>query len=237
VLIAITVPLIKALKQETATIPIVMIGTPDPVRTGIITNFARPEGNVTGVADFSFDILPKRIEILKEIVPHLRRLAIIGGLYGDPKATEILEENATIAAGRLGFTWQHFRAAVANDYDEIFARVAAEHFDAAYITSAPFNNQNGRRIIQLALRHLIPTVGEVSWWAKDRLLLSYGQDFIPSLARAMEYVDKILRGAKPSELPVEQSSKFELVINLKTAKTLGLTVPPSLLARANEVIE
>jgi putative tryptophan/tyrosine transport system substrate-binding protein len=128
-------------------------------------------------------------------------------------------------------------AVITNDYDEIFARLAAEHFDAAYITAAPLLNQNRTRIIELALRHLIPAVGEGSFWAKAGLLLSYGQDFNRSSVRAAEYVDKILRGAKPGQLPVEQATKLELLINLKTAKTLGLTVPPSVLALADEVIE
>src|SRR5262249_61641700 len=102
-----------------------------------------PEGNVTGVAWFGFDILPKRIELLKEIVPHLKQLAIISSVYGDEEGVKITEENLTIAARRLGFAWQHFKAVAANDYNEIFARLAAEHFDAAYITADPFTTQNG----------------------------------------------------------------------------------------------
>jgi len=153
------------------------------------------------------------------------------------QAIEILEENLTIAATRLGFAWQFFRAVVANDYDEIFARLAADHFDAAYITQDPFTVQNGDHVIQPALRHPIAAVGEGSWWAKNGLLLSYGHDPSWPVTRGSDYIDKILRGAKPSELPVEQTTKVWVVINLKTAKTLGLTVPPSLLARADEVIE
>jgi len=231
------IPLIKALKQETTTIPIVIIMTPEPVRTGIVTNLARPEGNVTGVAWFGFDITTKRIELLKEIVPHLRRLALIGDTYSDPKAAVIVDEDLAIAGGTLGFTWQWFRAVAANDYDEIFARLAAEHFDAAYITPSMIINNNVMHIIELALRHRIPAVSEDTRWARCGLLLSYGQDLLWSVLRAMEYVDKILRGAKPSDLPVEQATKLLLTINLKTAKELGLTVPPSLIARADEVIE
>jgi putative ABC transport system substrate-binding protein len=237
VVAAVSIPLIKALKQETTTIPIVIIATPEPVRTGIVTNLARPEGNVTGVASFGFDITTKRIELLKEIVPHLRRLALIGDTYSDPKAAVIVGEDLAIAGGALGFTWQWFRAVAANDYDEIFARLAVEHFDAAYITPAMLINQNVKRIIELALRHRIPAVGESLNWAQGGLLLSYGQDSPWTVARGMDYVDKILRGAKPSDLPVEQATKLLLTINLKTAKELGLTVPPSLIARADEVIE
>jgi len=205
---------------------------------GLITGFAQPGGNVTGVAWFG--LLPKQMELLKEIVPNLRRVAYITGVsraYSPPKTDEIAEEDRQIATSTLGFTWQVFPAAAASDYDEIFARLAAEQFDAAYIPSTPFHNNNATRICQLALRHRIPAVSETSQWAKEGLLLSYSQDVSWSAARAMDYVDKILRGAKPIDLPVEQATKLLLTINLKTAKELGLTVPPSLLSRADEVIE
>jgi putative tryptophan/tyrosine transport system substrate-binding protein len=230
---------VSALKQETATIPIVMLATWEPVRLGLITSFAQPGGNVTGVA--WFELRTKQMELLKEIVPNLRRVAvpqgILGAAYTPPEAAKIVEENWSLAANKLGFTWQPFPAVAVTDYDEIFARLAAEHFDAAYIPATPFNNNNATRICQLALRHLIPTVGNERGWANCGLLLTYGQNSPWSVTRAMEYVDRILRGAKPSELPVEQATKLELVINLKTAKALGLTVPPSLIARADEVIE
>ena len=125
----------------------------------------------------------------------------------------------------------------ATDYDEIFARLAAEQFDAVYVPGLPFNNTNRTRICQLALRHRIPAVSEYAEWARCGLLLTYSQDASWSVTRGAEYIDKILRGAKPSDLPVEQATKFLLTINLKTAKELGLTVPPSLIARADEVIE
>jgi putative tryptophan/tyrosine transport system substrate-binding protein len=213
-----------------------MLATFEPVRLGLVASLARPEGNVTGVAWFG--LLPKQMEILKEIVPHLRRVAFVTGVVGARAAHsrsgafKIGVEDAQIAAGALGFTWQIFPAA--NDYDEIFARLAAEHFDAAYIPGDAFNIHNRTHICQLALRYRIPTVSESAPWAKAGLLLIYGQDDSGGWAHAMGYVDKILRGAKPSDLPVEQGTKFQLLINLKTAKELGLTVPPSLLARADE---
>jgi putative tryptophan/tyrosine transport system substrate-binding protein len=230
---------VSALKQETTTIPIVMLFTWEPVRLGLITSLAQPGGNVTGVAWFG--LLPKQMELLKEIVPNLRRVAVIQGVLGaayTPPEVRKIREEFRITASEQGFTLQNFGSRVPDDYDEIFARVAAEHFDAAYIPGTPFNNNNATRICQLALRHRIPTVSESSGWPKScGLLLSYGQNFQWSVTRAMEYVDKILRGAKPSDLPVEQATKLELVVNLKTANTLGLTVPPSLIARADEVIE
>jgi len=181
-------------------------------------------------------MLPKRIELLSEVVPQLRRLAIIGD-FSDATFLKIIEEGAAVAAKRFGFSWQRFQAVLENDYDEIFTRLAAEHFDAAYITSSPFNFQYSTRIVKLTLRHRIPAVGEVTTLATAGLLLSYGKDLKGSIARAAEYINKILRGAKPSDLPVEQAPKLLLTINLKTAKELGLTVPPSLIARADEVIE
>jgi len=231
VLIAIPWSFVMALKQETTTIPIVMSGTWEPVRLGLITSLARPGGNITGVASFS--LLSKQMELLKEIVPQMRRVAYIGD-SNLPEVSKVADEYRAIAERTLGFTWQVFRPAVANDYDEIFARLAAEHFDAAYILESPFSIQNAMRIIQLALRYRIPAVSERVEWANAGLLLSYGPFW--SDARASEYVDKILRGAKPSELPVQQAT-IELVVNLKTAKALGQTVPPSLIARADTVLD
>jgi putative ABC transport system substrate-binding protein len=233
VLIAGPIPFLRALKRETTTIPIVMIST--GATSDLVNNLARPGGNITGVLLYQGEIMPKRLEILKEMVPQLRRWALITAAP-DPVAIEG-EKVATWAAGKLGFAWQRFQPVVANDYDEIFARIAAEHFDAAYIVVDPLSSLNIARIGQLALRHRIPTVGELPGWAKDGLLLTYGQDLLWTYSRAMAYVDKILRGANPGELPVERATKLELVINLKTAKELGLTVPPSLAARADELIE
>jgi putative ABC transport system substrate-binding protein len=237
VLLAAPIGLVRALKQETATIPIVMVTTPEPVRMGIVTNLARPEGNVTGVAWFGLGILPKRIELLREFIPHLRRLAIISSVHSDPTALALEDENLTIATNLLGLTWQRFQAATTNDYDEIFARLTAEHCDAAYITSDPFTNQNSARIIDLAKQYLVPAVRERDYWARKGLLVSYGQNLNQSLVRAAEYVNKILHGTKPDELPVEQATALELIINRKTAQALGLAIPTSLLARADEVIE
>jgi putative ABC transport system substrate-binding protein len=214
-----------------------MIASADPVRNGLVTNLGRPEGNVTGVAFFGADVTAKRLELLKEIVPHLRRYALVASEYIDSRAAQTTDESIITAASRFGFTWQRFRAAVANDYDGIFSQIAKEQFDAAGIQPDPLTQQNAAHISELALLHRIPTVGTSPQWARGGLLLAYGQDSSWSAARAADYVDKILRGAKPSDLPVEQATKLLLTINLKTAKALGLTVPPSLIARADEVIE
>jgi len=235
VMIAASYSFIRALKRETTTIPIVMLSAFDPVGTGLVASLALPGGNVTGVAWLS--LLPKRFELLKEIVPNLRRVAYIGSAsFGDVSSSPEAENRKTTASS-FGFTWEIFQPGVVSDYDEIFARLAAEHFDVAYISTLPFNSQNQRIICQLALRYRIPAVGEHIYWARDGLLLAYGQDYDWSQARALEYVDKILRGARPSDLPVQQATKFLLSINLKTAKALGVTVPPALIGRADEVIE
>jgi putative ABC transport system substrate-binding protein len=230
---------VSALKRETTTIPIVMLNGWEPVRMGLITSFAQPGGNVTGVA--WFNLISKQMELLKEIVPNLRRVAWLSSAPDfaqlPPEAFKIREEEQQIVANTFGITWQIFRPAVENDYDEIFARLETEHFDAVVVIGFSYNNQNATRICQLALRHRIPAVSETANWAKCGLLLTYGQDPLWSVTRAADYIDKILRGAKPSDLPVEQATKLQLTINLKTAKELGVTVPPSLIARADEVIE
>jgi putative tryptophan/tyrosine transport system substrate-binding protein len=219
VLVAGPVYFVRALKQETTTIPMVMFGPADPLRNDLITSLARPEGNVTGVGYYGGEVSPKRFGYLKEIVPHLSRWALVASVYLDLKAAQTMDEDVTIAASALGFTWQRFRAAVANDY-EIFDRIAAEHFDAAYVQPDPLTQQNVMRVIELALHHRIPTVVSSPDWAKRGLLLGYGPTIRWIAVRGAEYVDKILRGAKPSDLPVEQPTKLELVINLKTAKAL-----------------
>jgi putative ABC transport system substrate-binding protein len=234
VLAAVMTKFVAALKQETTTIPIVMLATWDPELNGLVTSLARPEGNVTGVA--WYDLSHKQIELLKEVLPHLTRLAHVGPKDVSPAEKEAIKQS-TIATDPLGITRQMFTPVVPSDYDDIFARIAAEHFDAAYISADGFASHNAKRIIELALRHRIPTISASPQAAKDGLLLGYGQDYLWSVTRGVEYVDKILRGAKPRDLPVEQATRLLLVVNLKTAKELGIAIPPSVLARANEVIE
>jgi putative ABC transport system substrate-binding protein len=235
VVMAVTAPFVLALKRETTTIPIVMLATWEPVRMGLVASFAQPGGNVTGVGWYNY--IPKQIELLREIVPHLKRVAALGSPNLPPEVSKIAQEYVKEMESVLGIDWQLFRSVDGSNYDEIFARIAAEHFDAVHIGADPFTVQHVARFAGPALRHRIPTATGSSVMARDGILLSYAQDSSWSVARASEYVDKILRGAKPSELAVEEAPKLELVINLKTAKALGLTVPPSLLVRADEVIE
>jgi putative ABC transport system substrate-binding protein len=228
---------VRALKQATATIPIVMLSTPNPVEAGLVTNLARPEANVTGTAQSGSDNISKRMQMLKQMLPGLARLAIIWWADGDPLFIERAEKDATATAGRLGFAWQAFRAAVPEDYDKIFAQLATEEFDAAYVPPGPLSYANLTRIAELGRRHRMATLSDHPIFAKSGFLLTYGDEPTRNLARAAEYVDKLFRGSQPGDLPVEQPTTFELVINLKTAKELGLTVPPTILALATQTVE
>jgi putative ABC transport system substrate-binding protein len=228
---------VMALKQATATIPIVMLSTPNPVETGLVTNLPRPEANVTGTAQSGADNTSKRLQLLKQMLPGLARLAIIWWARGDPAFIERATKEATAAASTLGFALQAFSVAVPEDYDSIFARLTAEGFDAAYVPPGPFSYASLTRIAELGRRYRVPTLGDHPIFAKNGFLLTYGDEPNRNLVRSAEYVDKLFRGSKPGDLPVEQTTTFELVINLKTAKELGLIVPPALLALATEVIE
>ena len=228
---------VRALKQATATIPIVMISTPNPVETGLVTNLPRPEANVTGTAQSGADNTSKRMQMMKQMLPRLARLAIILRAGIDTLFAEQLTKDATAAASTLDFAWQVFSVTAPEDYDRIFARLAAEGFDAAYVPPGPHSYANLSRIAELGQRYRVPTLSDHPIFAKNGFLLTYGESPDRNAARGAEYVDKLLRGAKPGDLPVEQPTTFEVVINLKTAKELGITVPPALLALATEVIE
>ena len=228
---------VRTLKQVTAIIPIVMASTPDPVEAGLVTNLPRPEANVTGIAQSGADTTSKRMQMLKQMLPRLARLAIIWWAKSDPPFIARTEKDVTAAASTLGFTWQAFRAGVPEDYDRIFAGLAAEGFDAAYVPPSPLSYANFVRIAVLGRRHRILTLGDHPIFAKNGFLLTYGEDPTRTVERAAEYVDKLFRGSRPGDLPIEQPTTFELVINLKTAKEFDLNVPPGLLALATQVVE
>jgi putative ABC transport system substrate-binding protein len=224
-------------KQATATIPIVMVSTTDPVENGLVTNFSRPEANVTGIASSTPELISKRIELLKEMLPRLMRFAVIhagapGGTY-----SRVVRENVALAAARFGFAWREFTVAEPNDVDGIFAQLGAEGFDAVYMPPTPLIYTRQTQIAAMALKYRVAPVSDLPSFATSGFLLTYGPDLSGIWIRGAEYVDKILRGANPGDLPVEQPSKFSLVINLKTAQALGVTVPPSLLSRVSELIE
>jgi putative ABC transport system substrate-binding protein len=227
---------VTAAKNATATIPIVMIGVRDPVGIGLIASLARPGGNVTGVSGSAgLEIVTKQLELLKETVPKAHRVAILSNPANAYHQLAIRE--VSVAAGSLGVQLRLLEARGPNEFDGAFAAMAKERVGALLVVSDVIFNNHRTRLADLAARSRLPAAYGVRESVEAGGLMSYGTSFLDLHRRSAAYVDKILKGAKPADLPVEQPTKFELVINLKTAKALGLTVPPTLLARADEVIE
>ena len=225
------VPLVK---QATAAIPIVFTTGQDPVGGGLVTSLAKPGGNVTGLSLQSTDVAGKKLELLREVVPHLRRLAVLVD-FGNPQP--VLEMGEVQAAARtLGIEVAPLAIRRAEDIAPAFEALKAQA-DALFVVGAALVIANRTRIITLALGARLPTIFNIRDYVQAGGLMSYGPNFPDLFRRTADLVDKILRGTKPADIPVEQPTKFELVINLTTAKALGITIPSSLLARADEVIE
>src|SRR5262245_7188186 len=226
---------VTAAKNATETIPIVMIGVRDPVGTGLIASLARPGGNVTGVSGYAgLEIVAKQLELLKEAVPKIRRVAILWNPSNAYHQLAIREVN--VAARSLGVQLQLLEARGPNEFDGAFAAMAKERVGALLVLSDAIFTSHRTRLADLAARSRLPAAYGVRESVEAGGLMSYGPSFRDFYRRAATYVDKILKGAKPADLPVEQPMKFELVINLKAAKALGLTIPQWLLQRADEVI-
>ena len=223
-----------AAKQATATIPIVFALAADPVGSGLIASLARPGGNVTGLSILSSDLAGKRIELLREVLPALRRLAVIVNVGSANAALEIFEAQA--AARKLGLDADVLEIRRAEDIGPAFGTLKSD-VQALYVCPDPLVNANHARINTLALGARLPTMHPFRDYLGAGGLMSYGADNTDLFRRAGGYVDKILRGAKPSDLPVEQPTKFDLIVNLTTAKALGFKIPDSFLLRATEVIE
>jgi putative ABC transport system substrate-binding protein len=227
-----------AAKQATKTIPIVFVGAADPVQSGLVTSLARPGGNATGLSALSPELVGKCLELLAQAVPGVSRVAVLWqpGAQGERTDKDMLK-GADVAARALGMRLQFVEARGPTEFDRAFSDMTRARADALTVLgSAMFNNER-RRLVDLAAKNRLPAVysGRASVDAGG--LMSYGPNIADLWRRAATYVDKILKGAKPADLPVEQPTKFELVINLKTARALGLTIPPSLLQRADQVIE
>jgi putative tryptophan/tyrosine transport system substrate-binding protein len=227
-------PQVLAVKQATSVIPIVFATAGDPVGTGVVASLARPGGNVTGLSHQLTDLAGKRLELLREVVPGLRRVAIIGNLGNPVIMLELSEVQA--AARTLGLEVTALEIRRAEDITPAFEALKSRA-DALYISPDALINTNRIRINILAVGARLPTMHGSRDYVEAGGLMSLGANFPDQFRRAADYVDKILRGAKPGDLPVEQPTKFDLVINLTTAKALGLTIPESFLARADEVIE
>jgi putative tryptophan/tyrosine transport system substrate-binding protein len=228
---------IRAAKDATKTIPIVMIGaSADPVEAGHVESLARPGGNVTGLTALTAELGGKRLELLKEAVPKLTRVAV---LY-DPASTvnaHELKEVLSVAARALRLTIQPWEVRAADDLDRVFAVIGKRHPDGLYVLQGPAVRAYGKRIVGFALKSRLPSVYDRREAVEAGGLMSYGADQEENYRRVATYVDRILKGAKPADLPVEQPTKFDLMINLKTAKQIGLTIPQSVLYRANKVIK
>jgi putative tryptophan/tyrosine transport system substrate-binding protein len=225
---------VPMVKQTTAVIPIVFAITIDPVGSGLIASLARPGGNVTGLSVQQADIAGKRLELLREVVPRLRRLAIIVDVGFAQGVLEMGEVKAT--ARTLGLEVTPLEIRRAEDIAPAFEALKAQA-DAVYVVVNALVSANRTRIITLALGARLPTIFNTRDFVQAGALMSYGPNYPDMFRRTADFVDKILRGAKPADIPVEQPTKFDLIINLTTAKALGLTIPESFLLRADEVIE
>jgi putative ABC transport system substrate-binding protein len=224
----------RALQHATKRVPIVFI-TGDPVTYGFVQSLAHPGGNLTGVANLSLELYPKRIEVLKAALPNLRSLAVVAGPTVRPdRLAMVIQEAARIQQIE---TLPLMYPSRPEELDGAFAQAHKARAEAVLVTANPFFNAYRDRVIALAAHHRLPTLYEFRDFVEAGGLICYGADNKDIYRRMASYVVRILRGAKPGDLPVEQPTKFELIINLKTAKALGLTIPPSLLARADEVIQ
>ena len=226
-------PAALAAKNATATIPVIMVGIGDPVGQGLVDGLARPGGNVTGLSALVTDLYAKRVQLLREVVPGARRIAALFNMSNLAIPPQWREVETT--ARSLAMQPQLLDVRKPDDLGPAFVAATAEGADMLIVGLETLTQANQRVIVDLAMRHTLPAI----YASKEFIggLLTYGVNYPDQYRRAASFVDKVLRGAKPAELPVEQPTKLELVINLKTAKALGITIPPMLLARADEVIE
>jgi putative ABC transport system substrate-binding protein len=224
-----------AAQKATTTIPIVMIAIGDPVRAGFVASLARPGGNMTGNTILGPDLIPKRLQILKEIIPSVSRTALLWNR--DNASNVVARDELQAAMPKLGMTLISVEVRGAGEFDTAFAAMLREHPDALLITNDPFHQLHVKRIIAFLAEHRIPSMFQIRENVLAGGLMSYGASLPDLFRRGASYVHKILQGTRPADLPVEQPTKFEWVINQKTAKALGLSIPESFLLRADEVIE
>jgi len=234
VIVAQSYPAAIAAKQATTTIPIVITGAGDPVATGLVASFARPGGNITGVSAFEEELSGKRLELLKEAFPKLTRVALLWNAadFGMTLKYRELER----AAQGLRVTVQASAIREPKDFEGVFSEMLRKRPDALFVITDPLTQLNRKHVVELAAKHRLPAMYENAPYVEDGGLMAYGPSQAETLERALHHVDKILKGTSPSDLPIEQPTKFEFLVNLKTANQLGLTIPPNVLARADRVI-
>ena len=224
----------RAAKQATSTIPIVMAFDNDPVGSGFVATLARPGGNITGLSTFTPETTGKRLEILKEIVPRLGRAAVFG-TSTEPGKEQSLKETQSVAAA-LGIHLHYIEIGTPKDIEPAFREAVRDRADAILVLNSPVLNSRREELAELAIKSRLPTAYGQGEYVQAGGLMSYGPNIVELFRRTATYVDKIFKGAKPSELPVQQPKTFEFIINLKTAKQIGLTIPPNVLTRADKVI-
>jgi putative tryptophan/tyrosine transport system substrate-binding protein len=224
----------RSAKQATATIPIVMAYDDDPVGSGFVASLARPGGNITGLSTLAPEISGKQLELLREIVPKLSRVAVLGNAIqpGNPQALREIN----LAADAFGVQLQYLEVGGPKDIDTVLRAASKGRADAVLVLGNPTLFSQRRQLADLAVKSRLPTIYNRPEYVEDGGLVFYGPSYIDLYRRAATYVDKILKGTKPADLPVEQPKKFEFIINLNTAKQIGLTIPPNVLARADKVI-
>jgi putative ABC transport system substrate-binding protein len=227
-------PAAVAAKRATTTIPIVIFGAGDPVATGLVASLAHPGGNITGLGDVTTDLSAKRLELLKEAVPKLSRVAVLWNAADGGMTLRF--RSIQSAAPMLGVTVRPLGVQEPDDFEQAFAAMTQERPDALFVVADLLTRVHHRRILGFATQNRLPVMYEGRDFVADGGLISYGPIFNDLLRRGAALMDKILKGAKPADLPIEQPTRFELVVNLKTAKALGLTIPQSILIRADEVI-
>jgi putative ABC transport system substrate-binding protein len=226
----------QAAKQATATIPIVVAYASDLVGTGLVTNFAKPGGNITGSTDLSPEVSGKRLGLLREVVPKATSVAVVWFPRKGGSDEEEVRQTET-AARQAGVKVQLVEVRDPNEFPNAYIAMTKQQTNAVILIRGGFTEFHRKALLGLALKHRLPSICEPAQWAREGCLMSYGPDYDELWRRAATYVDKILNGALPGNLPVEQPNRFELVINMKTAKAIGLTVPQSILVRADQVIE
>ena len=225
----------RAAKEATTTIPIIMTQDTDPIGTGFVASLARPGGNITGLSTLAPEVSGKRLELLKEIVPKLSRVAVLGTSTRTGNAPSLKE--VELVAGAFKVQVQYLDVLDVKDIETVFRAATKGRAEAVLVLQSPFFNSQRTQIVDLAIKSRLPAIYPQTEYTEAGGLMYYGANTPDLFRRAATYVDKILKGAKPADLPVEQPTKFEFIINLKAAKQIGLTIPPNVLARADKVIK